>query len=473
MNVDELTTNFQATIQSKVSNALYNAWFKNLQILDIDQSTIVMYIDSDFKKKKILENSSYIDIIEKTLKDITKKDYNFELVTDFMINEEPTPPKIENNNNNNNFINNFNNTNNIITQEEQAEYRNINSNLNPNYRFDNFIVGESNMVAQAAALEVAKNPGKTFNPFFIYGRSGIGKTHLMHAIGNYIVENSNKSVLYVTSGQFIEDFTEMTRKYNNTDNTSLIERFKDKYRNIDVLIIDDIQMLKDASKTQNEFFQTFDLLQNNNKQIIISSDTSPNDLKMFEDRLKTRFNWGMTLDIKPPELSLKIKILKNKILGMEIASEIDEDVYEYIATNSLSDVRTLEGAINRLLAYTSLFVPDRITLDFAKEALKDYLGNNQYTTNDLAKIRKVVAEYYDVTEDSIKSKKRQANINKARQVGMYLASITTEETVEKIGIEFGRDHATVLHGVSKIEEQLKEDKELSHEISELRDKLIS
>jgi chromosomal replication initiator protein len=473
MNVDELTTNFQATIQSKVSNALYNAWFKNLQILDIDQSTIVMYIDSDFKKKKILENSSYIDIIEKTLKDITKKDYNFELVTDFMINEEPTPSKIENNNNNNNFINNFNNTNNIITQEEQAEYRNINSNLNPNYRFDNFIVGESNMVAQAAALEVAKNPGKTFNPFFIYGRSGIGKTHLMHAIGNYIVENSNKSVLYVTSGQFIEDFTEMTRKYNNTDNTSLIERFKDKYRNIDVLIIDDIQMLKDASKTQNEFFQTFDLLQNNNKQIIISSDTSPNDLKMFEDRLKTRFNWGMTLDIKPPELSLKIKILKNKILGMEIASEIDEDVYEYIATNSLSDVRTLEGAINRLLAYTSLFVPDRITLDFAKEALKDYLGNNQYTTNDLAKIRKVVAEYYDVTEDSIKSKKRQANINKARQVGMYLASITTEETVEKIGIEFGRDHATVLHGVSKIEEQLKEDKELSHEISELRDKLIS
>jgi len=472
MNVDELTTNFQATIQSKVSNALYNAWFKNLQILDIDQSTIVMYIDSDFKKKKILENSSYIDIIEKTLKDITKKDYNFELVTDFMINEEPTPPKIENNNNNN-FINNFNNTNNTITQEEQAEYRNINSNLNPNYRFDNFIVGESNMVAQAAALEVAKNPGKTFNPFFIYGRSGIGKTHLMHAIGNYIVENSNKSVLYVTSGQFIEDFTEMTRKYNNTDNTSLIERFKDKYRNIDVLIIDDIQMLKDASKTQNEFFQTFDLLQNNNKQIIISSDTSPNDLKMFEDRLKTRFNWGMTLDIKPPELSLKIKILKNKILGMEIASEIDEDVYEYIATNSLSDVRTLEGAINRLLAYTSLFVPDRITLDFAKEALKDYLGNNQYTTNDLAKIRKVVAEYYDVTEDSIKSKKRQANINKARQVGMYLASITTEETVEKIGIEFGRDHATVLHGVSKIEEQLKEDKELSHEISELRDKLIS
>jgi chromosomal replication initiator protein len=232
-------------------------------------------------------------------------------------------------------------------------------------------------------------------------------------------------------------------------------------------------MLKDASKTQNEFFQTFDLLQNNNKQIIISSDTSPNDLKMFEDRLKTRFNWGMTLDIKPPELSLKIKILKNKILGMEIASEIDEDVYEYIATNSLSDVRTLEGAINRLLAYTSLFVPDRITLDFAKEALKDYLGNNQYTTNDLAKIRKVVAEYYDVTEDSIKSKKRQANINKARQVGMYLASITTEETVEKIGIEFGRDHATVLHGVSKIEEQLKEDKDLSHEISELRDKLIS
>ncbi|MCR5224425.1 MAG: chromosomal replication initiator protein DnaA [Bacilli bacterium] len=471
MNVDELTTQFLSTLQAKVSNALYNAWFKNLQILYTEQSTVVMYIDSDFKKKKILENNSYIEIIEDTLKDVTNKDYSFELVTD-MISNELVNANQDNEKNNIPIINNNINDNNVNKEEDiNTEYKNINSNLIPTYTFDNYVVGESNKAAAITALEVAKNPGNTFNPFFIYGRSGIGKTHLMHAIGNYIVEHSNKTVLYVTSGQFIEDYTEMTRKANNTDNTSLIDHFKEKYRNVDVLIIDDIQMLKDANKTKDEFFKTFDILQNDHKQIIISSDTSPNDLKMFEARLQTRFNWGLTLDIKPPEVDLKVKILKNKIIGMEMASLIEDEVFDYIANNSPADVRTLEGAINRLFVYTSLYLPDKIDVEFAKQALSDFLGSNQYLTNNLAKIRKVVAEFYDVTEESIKSKKRQANINKARQVGMYLASVTTEETIERIGLEFGRDHATVLHGVAKIESELKTDKELENEIKELRDKL--
>ena len=468
MNVDELTIQFLASIQSKVSTAVYSAWYKNMQIMDVDQSTVLIYIDSDFKKKKILESDSYTDIIEQALKEITKRDYSFEIVTDTISNE------LSNANQEEKVEEITYNQQPIVQKEEdlsyEKEYKNINSNLNKDLRFDNYVIGDSNKAAHAVALEVAKNPGKSYNPFFIYGRSGTGKTHLIQAIGNYIVENSDKTVLYITSERFISDYCEMTRS-NNLDNNSIVDHFKDKYRNIDVLIIDDIQMMKDAKKTQDEFFQTFDSLYNLKKQIIISSDTSPNDLQMFEDRLKTRFNWGISLDIKPPDKELKIKILKNKIIDMESANLFQEEVFDYIASNSPADVRSLEGAINRILVYTTLYSPDTIDITFAQEALGGYFGSNQYMTNDLAKIRKTVAEYYDVTEESLKSKKRQANINKARQVGMYLSSILTDNTVERIGLEYKRDHATVLHGVEKIRQDVLSDKEMEKDIKELRDRL--
>ena len=454
MSVEELTTKFLASIQSKVSNALYNTWFKNMQIMDIEQNEIIINIDSEMKKNTILKNNNYLEIIEKTLKELTNKDYSFELITDYSSKDDDKLPIIEEKDQ---------------IDDEVKKYKNLNNNLRKEYTFDSFIVGKSNMVAHTYALEVAKNPGVLYNPFFIYGKSGIGKTHLMHAIGNYIVKNSNKTVLYVTSGQFIEDFTEMTRNRDYGDNTSIVERFKDKYRNIDVLLIDDIQMMRDAKKTQGEFFNTFDLLSNLDKQIVISSDTSPNDLKDFEDRLRTRFNRGMPLSIDPPELDLKIKILKNKVIGMEIADLIDDKVFNFIAENAPGDVRSLEGAINRLLAYTTLIKPDVIDVDFAKEALIEWMGNSQYMTNNVARIRKEVAKYYDVTEESIKSKKRQANINKARQVGMYLSSILTEETIERIGLEFGRDHATVIHGTEKIKNDLLTDEQLKKEINDLKD----
>ena len=468
MNVDELTIQFLASIQSKVSTAVYSAWYKNMQIMDVDQSTVLIYIDSDFKKKKILESDSYTDIIEQALKEVTKRDYSFEIVTDTISNE------LSNANQEEKVEEITYNQQPIVQKDEdlsyEKEYKNINSNLNKDLRFDNYVIGDSNKAAHAVALEVAKNPGKSYNPFFIYGRSGTGKTHLIQAIGNYIVENSDKTVLYITSERFISDYCEMTRS-NNSDNNSIVDHFKDKYRNIDVLIIDDIQMMKDAKKTQDEFFQTFDSLYNLKKQIIISSDTSPNDLQMFEDRLKTRFNWGISLDIKPPDKELKIKILKNKIIDMESANLFQEEVFDYIASNSPADVRSLEGAINRILVYTTLYSPDTIDITFAQEALGGYFGSNQYMTNDLAKIRKTVAEYYDVTEESLKSKKRQANINKARQVGMYLSSILTDNTVERIGLEYNRDHATVLHGVEKIRQDVLSDKEMEKDIKELRDRL--
>ena len=485
MNVDDITKKFLKSIQNKVSTAIYSAWFKSLQIMYFENATATIYIDSDFKKKKILNNSDYSDLLESSLKEVTGKDYTFELITDFKVEDEI-------NNNINETINNTNveeptkeetkvqsitiNTDLPIEDDEEQirikkENQKLNNHLNKDLRFDNYMLGEANSFAHMNALQVAKNPGKTFNPFFIYGRSGTGKTHLMHAIGNYIVEHSDKSVLYIRSDEFISDFIEMTRKSDNSDNTTLIQKFKEKYQDIDVLIVDDIQMLRDATKSKDEFFKTWDSLKSLNKQIIISSDTSPNDLSMFEDRLKTRFYQGITVEIKPPDRDLKIKILKNKVIGMESAELLTDEIFDYIADNSPSDVRSLEGAINTIFANIVMWTPTTIDIEFVKNAISPIFGSNQYLTNNLARIRKTVAEYYDVTEESLKSKKRQANINKARQVAMYISSIQTNETVERIGLQYNRDHATVLHGCEKIGEELKTNKELEKEIKEIRDKL--
>ena len=452
MNVEELTTKFLSNIEQKLTSVSYNAYFKNMQIMDIDLNTILIYTDTDFKKKRILETQLYVDLIENTLKELTNKDYSFELVTDKITLD-----------NDDEYINKD-------RQEKVSIDKNINNNLEPRFTFDNFIIGDSNKLAYTSAMEVAKSPGTLFNPFFLYGRSGVGKTHLMNAIGNYIVENTNKTVLYVTSEQFINDFTNMTRKEGNENNFDLIEHFKDKYRNIDVLIIDDIQMLQNASKSQDELFQTIDYLKRNNKQIILSSDKSPNDLKIIEDRLKTRFNQGCTVNIDPPDYELKIKILKNKVIGHEISTIIDDKVYDYIANNAPNDVRNLEGSINRLYMNILMFSPKKIDIDFARDALKDLFGSTEYMTNDIAKIKKIVAEYYDVTEESLKSKKRTADINKARQVAMYICKLATDESLQRIGLEFNRNHATVIHSCEKIEEDIKTDEQLKNEIKEIQDK---
>lgn len=474
MTVDEATIKFLSIMQSKVSTALYSAWFKSMQIMDLDNSTALLYVDSDFKKKKILDNQDYRNIIEEALKEVTGKDYDFELITNNISNElinanyedksalTPTFETIKQDIINNNVENEA-----VINKE----YININSNLIPEYTFENYMISNVNKAAQVYALEVAKNPGKSYNPFFLYGNSGTGKTHLMMAIGNYIVKHSDKTVLYVSSGDFINEFIEMTRKSKTIDYT-LVEHFKKKYRNIDVLIIDDIQMMAEAKQTQNELFDTIDALMRDKKQIILSSDKAPHKLNKFEPRLVTRFAGGLTLDIQPPDKELKIKILKNETLNTELNTMMDEEVYEYIASNSPSDARSLKGAINRLIVNATIWHPDRINISFAQTHLSDVFNSNEYITNDLIRIRKTVAEYYDVTEESLKSKKRTANINKARQVAWYISSIVTDETITKIGLEYNRDHATVLHGCEKIKNDLTTDKKLDEEIKEIKDKLI-
>ena len=311
-----------------------------------------------------------------------------------------------------------------------------------------------------------------YNPLFIYGNSGLGKTHLMQAIGNYIVKNTNKRVLYVTSDQFINDFLGLNKKDKDGTNFDYVDLFKDKYRNIDVLIIDDIQFLGNAPKTQNEFFHTFNTLYDDKKQIIISSDSSPDDLKHLEDRLRTRFNWGLKVNIFPPDNDLRKEILRKKIDNMDFTMNISEDAIDYIANMCSSDVRSLEGALTRVCAYSTIFFQEEITLDLTIEALKGTITPMTNFKNDIQKIQRVVAEHYNVSVEDLKSKKRVATIAFPRQIAIYLSRQLTDESFPKIGIEFGgRDHSTVMHSCDKIEKERKENKQLDNIINEIISKL--
>ena len=448
MKNEEFWDNFLDVLSSKLNTISFNTWFKDAKLISMSSNNIVIDVGSTYKKEYI--GKFYEDLLEEVIEHVTGKNYTFELITPDEIREEPV----------------------IIEREpDLPKYKDNNSDLNPSYTFENFVVGDSNRLAQAVALGVAEQPGKLYNPLFIYGKSGLGKTHLMHAIGNYILDNSNKSVLYVTSEKFISDFTQINKK--DEDNYDIVQHFKDKYRSIDVLIIDDIQFFGGANKTQDEFFNTFNFLHKSNKQIIISSDRSPDDLKVLEERLRTRFTWGLTVNIMPPDYELRLKILKNKIAGHDVSRLIKPEVLEYIANNCESDVRHLEGAINRLYAVTAIYSPKEINLEFAQENLKDYFGTSLYITNNITKIQKAVAEYFDLTVENLKSKKRVAEINNARQIAMYICKMTTEETIERIGLEFNRNHATVIHSCDKIENELKTNDDLKQQIKEIKEKIAN
>jgi len=436
---------FLKIIKSKLSSVSYDTWFKDTKLAKITEDSISIEVPMSFHKDFL--NKTYYELIDSIITNLTGKSYDI----NFVVEDE--------------IVNNDLNINKI-----EEKKNTFNSNLNPKYTFENYVIGDSNRFAQTAAVAVAEQPGKVYNPLFIHGKSGLGKTHLMHAIGNYIVENSNKNVLYVTSDKFISDFIGINKK--DTDNYDVIEHFKEKYRNIDVLIIDDIQFLGGAEKTQQEFFHTFNTLYDSNKQIIISSDRSPDDLKLLEDRLRTRFRWGLTANIFPPDFDLRCKILKDKMSGHEVAKLVKNEVIEYIANNCESDVRHLEGAITRLYAYAAMYSPTEINLEFATEALRDYLGKSVYSSNNIAKIQKAVADYFNITVDNLKSKKRTANINNARQIAIYICRMTTEETTIRIGLEFGnRDHSTVLHAIEKISKDIKNNEELKNQISEIKNKI--
>ena len=452
-NNEKIWNNFLGVMKSRLNSLSFNTWFKDTSLYELNNGKAKVIVPTTTHKKHL--TVSYIDLIDEIFDSLTGTHFEFEFLLENEINEikkEVVEDSMD-----------------VGVPYYSAEK----ANLNKDYTFDNFIVGTSNKFAQATALAVAENPGKMYNPLFIYGNSGLGKTHLMHAIGNYIIKNTNLRVLYVTCEQFISDFLGLNRREKDGTNFNIADRFKDKYRNIDVLIIDDIQFLGTAPKTQEAFFHTYNDLYEGRKQIIISSDTSPDDLKNLEDRLRTRFSQGLTVNIYPPDNQLRKDILYKKIEAMNFAQHINDDVIEYIANNCHSDIRKLEGALTRVCAYSTIFFQEEITLDLAVDALKETISKSNFVSkNDINRIQRVVAEYYNVTVEDLKSKKRVATIAFPRQIAIYLSRQLTDESFPRIGMEFGgRDHSTVIHSVDKIANEITTNKQLSKIIEEIKKKL--
>ena len=454
MNIDIIWNNFLEKIKERTSPLSYDTWFKETKLYKLEGNTATIIVPMILHKKHLEDN--YLSEIDEIFNSITGTNFNFQFKLESEIIEETTS---------NNIIVDDNN---LVGVPRQSI---ISANLNNEYTFDNFIVGDSNRFAFTAARAVAEKPGKAYNPLFLYGKSGLGKTHLMHAIGNYILENSNKNVLYVTSEQFVNDYIYAVRS-NEKNNFDKIDLFKNKYRNIDVLIIDDIQFLGTATKGQEEFFHTFNELHDSNKQIIIASDRSVDDLKMLENRLITRFNWGLTANITPPDFNLRVDIIKKKISHQETAEDIPNEVIEYIANINDSDVRQLEGAITRVFAYALMMNKGIVNLNIAIEALKDKVSEKSVYKNNVHRIQRIVCEYFKIDIEDLKGKKRSKNINYPRQIAIYLCRKMTNESFPKMGTYFGgRDHSTIISAYQRIERDLKTNSQLQQVIKELKSKL--
>lgn len=321
--------------------------------------------------------------------------------------------------------------------------------LNPKYTFDTFVVGSNNKFAHAASLAVAESPGEIYNPLFLYGGVGLGKTHLMHSIAHFILQNNSSSrILYATSEEFTNELIEAIRNGNNT----AMSKFREKYRNIDVLLIDDVQFIIGKESTQEEFFHTFNTLHAANKQIILSSDRPPKDMDILEDRIRSRFEWGLQADIQSPDYETRIAILRKKeeMDGYNIGA----DVIEYIAKNIKSNIRELEGSLNKIIAYANLEKRE-INLDLAEQVLKDIISPDERKIITPEYIINTVAEHFDVTATDIMGTKRNSKIVYPRQIAMYLCREMTNIPLKSIGKSMGnRDHSTVMHGIEKIEKEL-------------------
>ena len=445
MNTLVIWNSFLEKIKEQVSSLSYETWFKDTKLVSLDNNTATVIVPMNLHKKHLKEN--YISLMEDIFNSITGTNFTFS----FLLEEEyETETVVED------------------VDVGVPKYHREDANLKPNYTFESFIIGESNKFAYTAAMSVAEKPGKAYNPLFLYGKSGLGKTHLMHAIGNYIINNTNLKVLYVTSDDFVNDFIRVVRN-KDKENFELINTFKAKYRNVDVLMIDDIQFLENAAATQQEFFHTFNELYNSNRQIIISSDRSVNDLKLLEDRLRTRFACGLTANIFPPDLKLSKDIIKKKIMYQESAKDIPEDVIDYIANSFSTDVRSLEGAITRVFAYSLMMGHGEITLDIAVDALKDQMIKSCNFKNDIHRIQMVVSDYFHIKVEDLKGKKRSKSIAFPRQIAIYLCRTLTNESFPRIGGYFGgRDHSTIMHSYDKISVDMKNNEQVKEIIKDIK-----
>lgn len=338
--------------------------------------------------------------------------------------------------------------------------------LIPKYTFDTFVVGGNNRFAHAASLAVAESPGEIYNPLFIYGGVGLGKTHLMHSIAHFVIDASPQSrVLYVTSEVFTNELIDSIKNSNNMS----MSKFRDKYRNNDVLLIDDVQFIIGKESTQEEFFHTFNALHSAKKQIVISSDKPPKDMEILEDRIRSRFEWGLIADIQPPDYETRMAILRKNAEMYD--KEIDDEIIQYIATNIKSNIRELEGALNKVMANARLNKQE-LNLALAEDALKDVIYPDQVRELSPALIIDVVAEHFNISKEDITSKKRNSEYVLPRQIIMYLCRHLTDTSLQMIASYLGKkDHTTVIHGVEKIEEKIKTDEDLENKIETIKKKL--
>ena len=340
------------------------------------------------------------------------------------------------------------------------------SNLNPNYTFDTFVVGNNNRFAQSASLAVAESPGEAYNPLYIYGGPGLGKTHLMHSIGHFILEkNPTTKVLYVTSEEFTNEVIESIRN----GNASSMTKFRDKYRKVDVLMIDDIQFIIGKESTQEEFFHTFNALQTQGKQIILTSDKPPKEMETLEERIRSRFEWGLMADIGTPDYETRMAILRKKATNDNF--NINDEILNFIANNIKSNVRELEGALNKLLAYNNL-VHEEITMDIAQKELQNIITPDKPKEITPQLIIEIVAEHFQISLDQMISKSRSSDIAKPRQIAMYLCKNMTDIPLDTIGsLLVGRDHSTIIHSIKKITEEYDSNENIRNTIETIKKKI--
>ena len=447
VNINDLWDKTLNIMKSEMTEVSFNTWIKSCEPLSISDDILKISVPNDFTKD-ILEKR-YKSLLIQAIKLISSKSYEIDfLIKSEILNTQAEQVTPKHNDQKNTAV--------TVNDEMSAT-------LNPKYTFDSFVIGNSNRFAHAASLAVAESPAKAYNPLFIYGGVGLGKTHLMHAIGHYILENTPKSkVVYVSSEKFTNELINAIKDDKN-------EEFRNKYRNVDVLLIDDVQFIAGKDRTQEEFFHTFNTLHDANKQIILSSDRPPKEIPTLEDRLRSRFEWGLIADIQPPDFETRMAILKKKADVEKL--NVANDVMVYIATKIKSNMRELEGALIRIVAYSSL-TNREITVELAAEALKDIISNKQGTIITISTIQEAIADYFNLRIEELKSQRRTRNIAYPRQIAMYLCRKLTDMSLPKIGEEFGgRDHTTVIHAYEKISESLKTDEMLQNTVNELTKKL--
>lgn len=437
-------------IKDNVPFITYNTWFLPIKPFELEEATLKIYVPNNFFIEWIEEH--YNTLVNKTIKQVLGDDAKLAYVI-YEDKENLEELKVEE-------TEKRSTVNSASTSHQQAEFEN---HLNPRYIFENFIKGEGNQLARAAAMAVGENPGQTsFNPLFVYGGVGLGKTHLIHAIGNKILEKDhNKKVVYISSDAFTVEFVESIQ--NDSAN-----EFSNFYKSMDALIIDDIQFLVGKEKTQDLFFQIFNTLHQSGKQVILSSDKAPKDLKGLNERLISRFSWGLSADIQPPDFETRVAILKNKSEAFGIS--LSREILEYIAQNITSNIRELEGCLIKLLANSSL-TSKEIDFELVKRTVREVSTNKQVNIS-IELITKVVCDFFNIEENKLREKNRRKEVVLARQIAMYLSKLLTKSSLKTIGLHFGgRDHSTVIHAQTSIEQLIVEDYHVKELVDSLKSKI--